>query len=122
MLANFRSTAGIKASPTKTCTDMNVCTPSKMVASSTTTHRLLFERNGFQPGKAPVDGKEVAIVGHEIARGRLLVVRDDLCREQPVPMAVGDQGGPLGVDVEFHRAHGTCPLEDRGQRSHRLVI
>ena len=37
-------------------------------------------------------------------------------------MAIGDQGGPLGVDVELHGSNGTGSLEDLPQRDHRLVV
>ena len=41
---------------------------------------------------------------------------------ETVVVAVGDQGRPLGVDVELHRADRAGALEDLRQRGHGLVV
>ena len=37
-------------------------------------------------------------------------------------MRVRDQRRPLRVDVELHRANGARPLQDPGERGHRLIV
>src|SRR5579884_107441 len=80
------------------------------------------ERDGYRSRHAPVDGEEVAVVGHEVPRRRLLVVRNDLRRLEAVAVRVRDQRRPFGVDVELHRTHRARPLEDLRERRDGLVI
>ena len=80
------------------------------------------EGHGDRAGQPPVHGEEVAVVRDEIAGRRLLVVGHDPDRAEAAVVGVGDQGRPLRVDVELHRAHGAGPLQDLRERDHRLVV
>src|SRR5215813_103873 len=83
----------------------------------------LVERDGDRAGQRPVDGKEVTVVGDEVAGGRLVRVGPDHRRDQAVSaVGVGDQGVPVGVDVELHRAYRADVLEDLRQGDHRLAV
>src|SRR5205085_5372816 len=83
------------------------------------------ERDRDGSGPSEVDGEEVAVVGDEVARGCLLVVRNDLRGAEaiePAMMGVRDETGPFRVDVELHRAHGASALEDLRQRNDGLTV
>lgn len=93
-----------------------------MATSSPKAAGSLSEGDGHWTGQALVDGKEVTIVGDEVAGNRLHRVGSHHRRSKTLGVAVGNEGVPFGVDIELHSPHRADVLEDLGQGGYRLVV
>src|ERR1700691_4032096 len=93
------------------------------MTTQTNDHAALLEGDGDWTGQGSVDGKEVTVVGNEVAGGRLHRVGPDHRRDQALSaVGVGDQGVPFRVDVELHGPYRAYVLEDLRQADNGLVV